>query len=351
MIGCRILGMIDARLRQAFPNAADQLFGGRSVLLVGDFGQLIPVGDPPLWSGLSASGCSALVNSGRMAFNAFDTAVVLDRVVRQADDAAFRDVLLRLRNAETTVADYRLLKGRFMDNPDATFQSAVHLFPTGDKVDEHNHKELKKLDSSTNPVAVVLAEHRPDVASARNAASEQAGGLRKQLFLARGARVMLTANLWVDAGLVNGCVGTIVDIVYSGDKRPPDLPDFVVCHFPQYRGPPFAGPNTVPILPVQRSWGHANEAYARINLPLTLAWAITIHKSQGLTLDKAYVVIGDSERSAGLSFVALSRVRSFTDLGLKGFSRDRITTKIARNRSIQRRRAMDERIRLMSLRN
>ena len=218
MIGCRIFGMIDARLRQAFPNAADQLFGGRSVILVGDFGQLVPVCDSPLWSEQSASRCSALVNSGRLAFNAFDTAVVLDRVVRQADDAAFRDVLLRLRNAETTDADYRLLKGRFMDNPDATFQSAVHLYPTVDKVDEHNYQELGKLHCSTNPVAVVLAEHRPDVASARNAASEQAGGMRKQLFLARGARVMLTVNLWVDAGLVNGCVGTIVGHCLLGRK-------------------------------------------------------------------------------------------------------------------------------------
>ena len=350
MIGCRIFGMIDARLRQAFPNAADQLFGGRSVILVGDFGQLVPVCDSPLWSEPNPSTCPALVNSGRLAFTAFDTAVVLDRVVRQADDAEFRDALLRLRNAETSDADFRLFKTRFMKEPDDTFRSAVHLYPKVNQVNEYNIGTLLTLHSSTNPLARIKAEHRPDVARARNTEPEQAGGLRKELLLARGARVMLTANLWVDAGLVNGCVGQLVDIVYSGEKRPPALPDFVVCHFPQYRGPPFAGANTVPIVPVQRTWRNENETYARINLPLALAWAITIHKSQGLTLDKAYVDIGERERSAGLSFVALSRVRSLTDLGLKPFSKKRMTKAIAGNTNVQKRKVMDERLRRMARR-
>ena len=186
------------------------------------------------------------------------------------------------------------------------------------------------------------------MASARNADAEQAGGLRRAVFLARDARVMLTTNLWVAAGLVNGCIGTVVDIVYSGDKRPPALPDFVVCHFPEYRGPAYAGPSTVPIAPVQRTWLHDNKTYTRVNLPLALAWALTIHKSQGLTLEKAVVDIGHSDRSAGLSFVAMSRVRALADLRLMPFSKDRLT-KIATNKNVQKRKEMDARLCSMSL--
>ena len=198
-------------------------------------------------------------------------------------------------------------------------------------------------------MARVQAKHVPDVASARNADTEQAGGLRKEVFLARDARVMLTTNLWVAAGLVNGCVGTVRDIVYSADKRPPALPEFVVCHFPEYRGAAYgADANTVPITPIQRTWLHDNKTYARTNLPLTLAWAVTIHKSQGLTLDKAVVNIGQSERSAGLSFVAMSRVRSSGDLRLVPFAKDRLT-KIAANKNVKKRKEMDKRLRLMAV--
>ena len=349
MIGCRMLGMIDERLRQAFPNFADQAFGGRSIILVGDFGQLPPVGDSPLWSDPRTSSI-AIEKRGQSAFAMFTTAVVLDRVVRQAGDTAFRNALLRLRDAETTDADYRLFCRCFMANEGDDFQSAVHLYPTKNKVAEHNLRKLSELHCSTNPVAPIKAKHSPDIASARNADTDQAGGLRKVVYLARDARVMLTVNIWVEAGLVNGCVGTVVDIVYTCDKRPPDqLPDFVVCHFPQYRGPPYAGPNTVPITPVQRTWQHDNRTLSRINLPLTLAWAVTIHKSQGLTLDKAVVDVGHSERSAGLSFVAMSRVRSLDHLRLAPFAKDRLT-KIAGNKNVQKRKQADARLLRMASR-
>ena len=349
MIGCRTLGMIDERLRQAFPNAADQVFGGRSVILVGDFGQLPPVCDAALWSEPSTS--RPLDKRGQSAFSTFHTAVVLDRVVRQAGDTEFSNALLRLRNAETTDADYKLFAERFENDlvEDEAFQSAVRLYPKHDKEREYNDLKLKKLHCRTNPLARILAEHRPDVASARKAEPDDAGGLVKQLLLARDARVMLTNNLWVDAGLVNGCVGHVVDIVYSGDKRPPALPDFVVCRFPEYRGPAYAGPNTVPIKPVQRTWKHDSQMLSRIQLPLALAWAVTIHKSQGLTLDKAVVDIGGTEFAPGQSFVAISRVRSSADLRLKWFAKDRLT-KLANNTSLQKRKNMDTRLRQMSLR-
>ena len=127
------------------------------------------------------------------------------------------------------------------------------------------------------------------------------------ILLCNGQKVMLTCNLWVHAGLVNGALGTVISICYAPDSKPPELPSFVVVDFKQYRGTTWdiAHPTNVPISPIRRG--------TRRQIPLRMAWALTIHKSQGMTLDQATVDIGAKERQ-GLTFTAISRVRSLTDL-------------------------------------
>ncbi len=80
-----------------------------------------------------------------------------------------------------------------------------------------------------------------------------------------------------------------------------------------YSGPTLPD-GTVPIVPLRRTWTTAGIHNSRLQLALKLAWAVTIHKSQGLTLNKAVVNIGKKEFSSGLTFVACSRVRDLTDL-------------------------------------
>ena len=98
MVGRKMFGQIDHRLRQAFPQCADQVLGGRSCLLFGDFGQLPPVMDLPLYTSVSRSSISDL---GRSAYQTFDKAVVLTQVMRQSgqdqEQVRFREILLRLR--------------------------------------------------------------------------------------------------------------------------------------------------------------------------------------------------------------------------------------------------------------
>ena len=77
-----------------------------------------------------------------------------------------------------------------------------------------------------------------------------------------------------------------------------------------YSGPTFPH-STVPITPLRRCWSSSGGQCSRLQLPLTLAWAVTIHKSQGLTLDK---VVIEREFSIGLTFVACSSVRQLQDL-------------------------------------
>ena len=75
----------------------------------------------------------------------------------------------------------------------------------------------------------------------------------------------------------------------------------------------------IPITPFTARWEHGNKSLARTQFPLRLAWAITVHKSQGLTLDKAVIDLGEKEFTSGLSFVAMSRVKEISGLLFKSF--------------------------------
>ena len=229
---------------------------------------------------------------------------------QDAGQERFRNLLLRLRNAELTVEDWKYLMTRTTGEVGDTksFDDALRLYPTIEAVAEHN---VAKLRASGQPIAVLRAVHTGPGAS--KATSDDAGGLEPVICIAHGARVMLSANLWVEVGLVNGALGTVEAICYEGDQRPPNLPIAVTVKFDSYSGPTLPD-GTVPISPLRRTWFSTTKPCSRLQIPLKLAWAVTIHKSQGLTLDKAVIDIGKKEFSTGLTFVACSRVRQLTNL-------------------------------------
>ena len=310
MVGRKTFGQVDRRLRQAFPHNSQEVFGGCSYFLFGDFGQLPPVMDLPLYTTDSRS---ELSDQGRAAYQTFQQAVVLDQVMRQAgqdpEQVRFRDILLRLRDAEVTVADWN----HFMTRTPTTvqdvspFATALHLIPTVEAVVEYN---VAQLQASGQPIATIKVVHTGP--NAAKAPADDAGGLEAVVCLAKSARVMLTSNLWVDVGLVNGAMGTVEAICYR-TGGPPDLPIAVMVRFDSYSAPTFPD-STVPITPLRRCWSSSGGQCSRLQLPLKLAWAVTIHKSQGLTLDKVVIDVGKREFSTGLTFVACSRVRQLQDL-------------------------------------
>ena len=310
MVGRKTFGQVDRRLRQAFPHHSQEVFGGCSCLLFGDFGQLPPVMDLPLYTTDSRS---ELSDQGRAAYQTFQQAVVLEQVMRQAgqhpEQVRFRDILLRLRDAEVTVADWNHLMTRTPTRVQdvSPFATALHLIPTVEAVVEYN---VAQLQASGQPIATIKAVHTGP--NAAKAPADDAGGLEAVVCLAKSARVMLTSNLWVDVGLVNGAMGTVEAICYR-TGGPPDLPIAVMVRFDSYYGPTFPD-GTVPITPLRRCWSSSGSQCSRLQLPLKLAWAVTIHKSQGLTLDKVVIDVGKREFSTGLTFVACSRVRQLQDL-------------------------------------
>ena len=311
MVGRKTFGQVDRRLRQVFPARSEELFGGCSFLLFGDWGQLPPVMDLPLYTTVSRTELSDL---GSANYHLFDRAVALDRVMRQAgqdaDQELFRNLLLRLRNGESSVGDWKQLMKRTPAEVGnvSSFDAALRLYPTLEAVAEYN---AIKLRSNGQPVAMIKAVHTgPD---ASKASHDDAGGLEPVVFLARGARVMLCANIWVEVGLVNGALGSVVAKCYKDSQCPPDLPVSVMVRFDKYTGPTLSD-GTVPICPLLRTWFSTTRQCSRLQLPLKLSWAVTIHKSQGLTLDKVVIDVGKKEFSSGLTFVACSRVRRLSDL-------------------------------------
>ena len=256
---------------------------------------------------------SELSDQGRAAYQTFKQAVVLDQVMRQAgqnpEQVQFQNILLRLRDAKVTISDWNCLMTRTHTRVQdiSTFSTALHLIPTVETVTEFN---VAQLQASNQPITTIKAVHTGP--NAAKCSADDAGGLEAVVFLAQSARVMLTSNLWVDVGLVNGAMGTVQAICYT-TGGPPDLPIAVMVRFDNYSGPTFPD-NTVPITPLRRCWSSSGGQCSRLQLPLKLAWAIIIHKSQGLTLDKVVVDVGKREFSTGLTFVACSRVRQLQDL-------------------------------------
>ena len=314
MVGRKLLRAADLRLRQAFPHQATEPFGGVSACLLGDFGQLPPVMDRPMFD--PAPGGGRLSEDGRASFRAFTKAIVLRRVERvrgsDPDQEAFRRLLSHVRDGAITYDDYRLLSTRLASrqSPEEKqrFGDSPRLVANHMGEQEVNRNKLRELG---RPCCNINAVHQP--ARARRKSAQDANGLEPTIRLCDGAKVMLRSNLWVAAGLTNGTLGTVAGLLYPPDSAGPDsLPVAVCVEFPGYQGPPWnpLHPTVVPVPPVTARWMEGARMHSRTQIPLSLAFAVTIHKCQGWTRPTVCVDIGAKEFALGLTFVALSRATS-----------------------------------------
>ena len=169
-----------------------------------------------------------------------------------------------------------------------------------------NEECLRKLNK---PVLNIRAIDSP---SCVNNIDEETG-LQAELFIAIGCRVMLTNNTWVKGGLANGTLGTVQAVVYNEMKTTSEAPDFIMVQFDGYNGP-CINANLFPVAMIIRSCEKNGRYFTRKQFPLKVAYAITIHKSQGLTIEYVVIDLGDYEFAAELTYVGLSRVRRLVDL-------------------------------------
>ena len=342
MLGQRTLGWIDKRFRQS-SGAKENLFGGKSIILIGDPAQLPPVSDKPLFHAKPSNQIGQQGYYAYMMFNHVVTLTVNQRVKgTDPEQIVFRDFLLRLCNGEMSENDWKLLLTRqpSQANNIDQFKTATRLFYTNEEVASFNYNSLLQLKQ---PIAKIDAKHSSSQAA--KISPQDMYGLEPTLLISKNALVVLTMNLWPSVGLCNGATGTVVDIIYITPHNPPDLPVAVIVKFDNYIGPSISQeiPSLVAIAPVTVSAKNGNSFHERQQLPLKLAWALTIHKSQGLTLPKAWVNIGKSEQTLGITYVGLSRVKKLSSLVVDPMTFDRLKS-IKKNISLKYRQQEEQRL-------
>ena len=345
-----LMGWWECILRQIFnPN---QRFGGMIILLAGDHGQLPPICALPLYSDVKARGNTETKKcfSGYMEYIQIRKVCFLEKVERvDAGEQKLTDMLTAVRDGLVEDSDtdptFQTLSSRFpmnlsaMDRAQFEDEKVVHLWYCKKPVQEYNAKKLQELDT---PVARICAAH-PDKASAL-ASPDDAGGLVAELEICVGARVMYGYNAWQSAFLNNGSLGKVYDIIYTPGSSPPELPLCVLVQFDKYIGPSFLKeqnvPRIVPIVPLTRTWESPEtigtsqyRALSRTQIPLSLAYAMTIYKAQGQEFEQLMVHPGLREWQAGALFVALSRAKRLSGLCVEKCTVERLL-KIAEGKQI-----------------
>jgi len=289
MIGAPELQCAERIARRARANSAP--WGGLRVVTIGDFAQLPPV--VRMAPGQSEGGRPWCFSSEVWRETLFDP-IVLKEIVRSRD-SDWNRVLGELRWGEMEQNSYEVLKERV--RPVALHFDGTRLFARRAQVDALNQDRLKMLPGSAReyPTIYIGNSQRLDDLK-RNAP------IPEVLLLKEGALVMFRQND-PDYRFVNGTLGKITKL--KDQEVEVEL---------------LSG-KTIEMKPATFSMLDAEGQVlaSATNFPLNLAWACTIHKAQGATLDRVHADLkGVWEH--GQSYVALSRVRSISDLTLEGLS-------------------------------
>lgn len=279
-------------------------FGGIQVVFLGDFFQLPPVvkgGDG------DETGRQFAFTSARWP-KIIERTVQLTTIVRQADPV-FQELLNAVRWGAMTEGHIALLEHRKgLAWKDKEIRPTL-LFSRRTEVDTINEANLKALSGErvTYTARTVVSADAPaksinledmDIVRSIELMDREAAYV-PELTLAEGAQVMLVTNLDLEGGLVNGSRGVVTRFIGGADRK-----------YPVVR---FLNGKEVTIM--DAGWEvEGAKGVSRQQIPLRLAYAVTIHKAQGATLDCALIDIGLRTFEYGQAYVALSRVRSLDAL-------------------------------------
>lgn len=297
MVRCDVLDVIDALMRSVRKNNLP--FGGLQVLLIGDLYQLPPVAKQEDWAFLSKAYPSPYFFDSLVIRNHPILQIELTTVFRQTEET-FIGILNDIRNNQINEETLTLLNERF----DPNFKDANEINPI--IITSHNAEanliNQEKLAELEGEVYTVEAEINGEF-------KELGLQAEQELNLKVGAQVMFIKNdTGEDRKFYNGKIGKIKSI-NNGE---------IYVSFP----------NENDLLLTKSSWQsfeykvNEEEQIAQqqvgefLQYPIKLAWAVTIHKSQGLTFDYAIIDAGKSF-VAGQVYVALSRVRTLEGLILR----------------------------------
>lgn len=297
MLRADILDAIDYRLRAA-KGRHHQAFGGVQVLMIGDLYQLPPIVKQQEKHVLakyypSMHFFEALaLKEGGMVF------LELDKIFRQADDS-FISVLNNLRNDTVTQADLDLLNARYKTEEEIReVGEVIRLTTHNRKADKINDEELENLKGKVTVFDSEIEDHFP----------ENIYPLPGQLKLKEGAQVMFIKNDRSGEGrYYNGKLAKVVSIdAEEIEVQLADSEDRIVLEKYEWENKKYQ-------LNTENKELEEEVVGTFSQYPIKLAWAVTIHKCQGLTFDKAVIDVSDAF-APGQVYVAMSRLRSLEGL-------------------------------------
>ncbi len=302
MIDARTLSMVETAIRAL--KSSEKPWGGMQVVFVGDFFQL-----PPVSKDIAASPSidfetgreapapkpSALFAFTSSAWEAANPLVCYLSEQHRQSDQEFLHLLDAIRSGSIEDAHHEMLSSRATDEGDVP-EHVARLYTHNANADRENDQRLARIDGTSRSYAMLAK------GSAHLVETLKRGCLSPEtLTLKVGARVMFTKNS-MDGLYANGTLGEVTGFGALG---------------------PIVRTNTgrtLEVEPAEWSVTDGGKVLARITqVPLRLAWAITVHKSQGMTLDAAAVDLA-SAFEYGQGYVALSRVRTLQSLHLVGYN-------------------------------
>lgn len=299
MVRADLLDGIDRTLRR-FRNR-NKVFGGVQVLMIGDLQQLSPVIKEQEWDLLKQYYKNGFFFSSHAYQQCDAISIELKHIYRQ-DNPKFIKILNEIRNNALTEAAAKELNKRFI--PDFTPEPGagyISLTTHNNKAEATNKAELNKLDTKTYTYKAEVKGKFPEYAYPN----------KENLELKVGAQVMFVKNdSSPEKRYFNGKIGKV--ILLDADE--------VVVHCPE---------DDFNIVTTPEFWDNINYTVDKetkaiseniigsyTQMPLRLAWSITIHKSQGLTFEKA-IIDAQGAFAHGQTYVALSRCKSLEGLVLK----------------------------------
>ena len=280
MCDALIFSLLEYTLRKARNNP--QPFGGVKVILIGDFMQLPPVNN---YGFLFQSDA---YKSGNFKVH------LLTHSHRQSDEK-FYSILQECRMGELSKESFELLKSREISNVP---ENILRMYSTNEEVKRWNDYMYNKIDA---PEQIYYAEDKC-ISNKFSSVFDKNSLIEKELHLKPSTRVMLVRNLDFQNELINGSQGRVL-----------------ACK-PHYVTVEFDNGQIKDIYPVDNEYMIDGVIVAnRVQIPLRQAYSCSIHKSQSLTLDTAFI---DCKRvfAPGQTYVALSRLRTLDGLYIKNLS-------------------------------
>lgn len=299
MVSADLLTTLD-RIARALTKRPNDPFGGIQLIAVGDFLQL-----PPVLPNLSAEGPIFAFESPSWAACGFRS-VEFPLQYRHAQDDAFARMCRDLRLGYVSVAAEDALRA-CSTRKDATLYGEApptRIMPLRKQVESFNQEQLSLIDDPS-----FLRYEAEDQSSVPGLDLDSETPLIKSLVVKVGALVVAVAAV-PNTPVRNGDVGVVVG--FQEQSHGPPLP---VVRLHNHNGDGDGGEGwAIGLVRVDVAGRGGSSIASRTQIPLQLAWALTVHRVQGMTLPAAHVTLDRSVFECGQAYVAVSRVRSLADL-------------------------------------